>query len=106
MMTTRQAWFCPSCQKYHAPHVETCPGGTGGIDPWGVRLMPTFVPTHLRPTPGLPPVYTLGPQVCGCASPVCRERGCQAARAVGPNIALTSAATWHPGAPTAAAGLQ
>jgi rubrerythrin len=20
------AWFCPACQKHHAPHVETCPG--------------------------------------------------------------------------------
>jgi len=23
------AWFCPSCQKYHAPHVKTCPGPGG-----------------------------------------------------------------------------
>ena len=21
-----EAWFCPGCNKYHAPHVETCPG--------------------------------------------------------------------------------
>ena len=28
---SREAWFCPSCQKHHAPHVETCPGGTGGF---------------------------------------------------------------------------
>lgn len=22
---TRQAWFCPACQKHHAPHCDTCP---------------------------------------------------------------------------------
>lgn len=22
----KQAWFCPSCQKHHAPHCDTCPG--------------------------------------------------------------------------------
>lgn len=40
------AWFCPSCQRHHAPHVETCPGGTGGIDtdPWGIRFLPHFTP--------------------------------------------------------------
>jgi hypothetical protein len=29
-----EAWFCPACQKHHAPHVETCPAGTlqGGVD--------------------------------------------------------------------------
>lgn len=20
-----EAWFCPACQAFHAPHVETCP---------------------------------------------------------------------------------
>lgn len=45
------AWFCPSCQKYHAPHVETCPGGTGGVK----TIMPnTVIPGVLpyRPVPG------------------------------------------------------
>lgn len=27
-----EAWFCPACQKHHAPHVETCPGG--GVAPY------------------------------------------------------------------------
>jgi hypothetical protein len=29
---TRNAWYCPGCQKHHAPHIDTCPGGnTEGI---------------------------------------------------------------------------
>lgn len=43
-----EAWFCPACQKYHAPHVETCPAGaqpgsapaSPGIAPWGVPYTP------------------------------------------------------------------
>lgn len=23
---TREPWLCPHCKKYHAPHVDTCPG--------------------------------------------------------------------------------
>lgn len=23
----RAAWFCPSCNAHHAPHVDTCPKG-------------------------------------------------------------------------------
>ena len=53
----RTAWFCPACQKYHAPHVETCPG------PVGVRPLPdiTIPPIHpvvtspWKPGPGDPP---------------------------------------------------
>lgn len=30
-MSERTAWFCPSCQKHHAPHVETCPGPVDAI---------------------------------------------------------------------------
>ena len=79
MMTTRQAWFCPSCQKYHAPHVETCPGGTGGVKPlYNPEPYPGW-----KDRVGTVPTYTLGPQICGCASPVCREKGCQAAKATG-----------------------
>lgn len=22
---TKQAWFCPACQRHHAPHCDTCP---------------------------------------------------------------------------------
>lgn len=45
-MTERKAWWCPSCMAHHAPHVETCPGTN---DPWGLRLLPQFTPTHLQP---------------------------------------------------------
>ncbi len=33
-MTSRQAWFCPACQRHHAPHCDTCPAGSlqGGTD--------------------------------------------------------------------------
>lgn len=24
----RQAWFCPACQRHHAPHVDPCPAPT------------------------------------------------------------------------------
>lgn len=24
-MTEPKAWHCPSCNAYHAPHVDTCP---------------------------------------------------------------------------------
>jgi len=42
---TRTAWFCPSCQKHHGPHVDTCPG-----------------PAIAAPVPVVPyvaPVYTV-----------------------------------------------
>jgi len=37
----RKAWFCPSCNKHHAPHVETCPGSS---DPWGIDQLPRLKP--------------------------------------------------------------
>lgn len=33
-----QAWFCPSCQKHHAPHVETCPGPANALPLPGVTI--------------------------------------------------------------------
>lgn len=48
---SREAWFCPSCQKHHAPHCDTCPGVMSAGDPWGLRGLPTFTPSHLRPEP-------------------------------------------------------
>lgn len=27
------AWFCPACQKHHAPHVDTCPGAKISLPP-------------------------------------------------------------------------
>lgn len=48
----RTAWFCPSCQRHHAPHVETCPAtniSTG-------LPMPVFQPKH--PTTRTPSTRT------------------------------------------------
>lgn len=63
-MTARAPWFCPSCQKHHGPHVDTCPGGGVGMqppigDPWGLRYVPRFVPFE----PSLPPAYPPTPWV-------------------------------------------
>jgi len=67
---TREAWFCPSCQKHHAPHCDTCPGGTGGIEalpttPWPV-VQPNRIPTRIQPwpapytpDPNLPPLIPM-----------------------------------------------
>ena len=38
------AWFCPGCRKYHAPHVETCPGPAEKLE----SLFP-FTPFHPKP---------------------------------------------------------
>lgn len=58
---TRSAWFCPSCRTHHAPHVDSCPGAVA--------------------RPLFPPGYQIGGMTCGCASPECREKGCQSLRA-------------------------
>lgn len=36
------AWFCPACQKYHAPHVDTCPGAKIPL-PLGYVVLPEVV---------------------------------------------------------------
>lgn len=65
---SREAWFCPSCQKHHAPHCDTCPGGTGGIEaqpltpvlPWPVITTPRIWPQPPPYTPDpLAPPYTV-----------------------------------------------
>lgn len=36
---SRAPWFCPSCQKHHGPHVDTCPQVTPANpldNPWRV----------------------------------------------------------------------
>lgn len=39
-MHIRTAWFCPSCQKHHAPHIDTCPAGSlhGGLGPFRIDI--------------------------------------------------------------------
>ncbi len=44
----RTAWFCPSCQKHHAPHVETCPGS---VDLIGTKVMPSTPWPAIQPWP-------------------------------------------------------
>jgi hypothetical protein len=56
-MTDRAPWFCPSCQKHHGPHVDTCPGGGGGIGAQPPILTIPFiqpVPPSYPPTPWVP----------------------------------------------------
>lgn len=38
-------WYCPNCQAYHAPHVDTCPQGAAPITvPAPLRIEPTDPP--------------------------------------------------------------
>jgi len=46
-MSERKAWFCPSCQKHHGPHVDTCPGVAGA--------QPASAPPNPGTTPYWPP---------------------------------------------------
>ncbi len=39
-MTERKAWFCPTCQRHHAPHVETCPGPVDAVS--NIRIPPSI----------------------------------------------------------------
>lgn len=52
----RTAWFCPACQKHHAPHVETCPGPVDARPLPGITVPPIHpaIPQHWEPVPGTP----------------------------------------------------
>lgn len=59
----RQPWFCPSCQKHHAPHVDTCPGVADAIGfpyPGPGGPLPTVQPLKWEPTPDLAPKIICG----------------------------------------------
>lgn len=47
----RKAWLCPSCNKHHGPHVDTCPGETGA--------QPGSLPAYPITMPYTPPVYVV-----------------------------------------------
>lgn len=53
-MTARAPWFCPSCQRHHGPHVDTCPGPKLS-DPYAppVPFVPSLPPAY-PPTPWVP----------------------------------------------------
>jgi hypothetical protein len=71
---TKQAWFCPACQHYHAPHVDTCPAGSvfGGN---GIEKPGHFDPAPYRyweaqPAPFDPCAGCKG----ACANAACPKR--------------------------------
>lgn len=43
---SKEAWFCPACQKHHAPHVDTCPAVGAGKAPT-VPFPPYFGPSNV-----------------------------------------------------------
>lgn len=67
------AWFCPSCQKYHAPHCDTCPGPEQAVRPLDTR--PVILP-RIQPYTPLPdsapwvPFYPTWTAVADCSMPV------------------------------------
>jgi hypothetical protein len=52
-MIDRKAWFCPSCQKHHAPHCDTCP------EVVQVRPLPGITVPFIPPS--LPPYWVPDP---------------------------------------------
>ena len=55
----RQAWFCPGCQKHHAPHVETCPVPVDAVS--DKRFGPASGLPDLSPLIPCAPLWTVGP---------------------------------------------
>lgn len=55
-------WFCPACQKHHAPHVETCPAPVEVRPIPGVNVWPTTVIPPASPaiSPALYPQIVSG----------------------------------------------
>lgn len=65
-MTERKAWHCPSCNRYHAPHVETCPGS---------KTHPAFQFRPFHPKPGELPAYDPCADCKGaCGNAACPKR--------------------------------
>lgn len=48
----REGWKCPNCGRAHWPHIDTCPGGTGGVE-----FIPPPAPYPYTPTINTPPFY-------------------------------------------------
>lgn len=69
----RKAWFCPSCQKHHGPHVDTCPGVSGAQPapaPGNPVVIPQPMPYRREPQPWETPWMPYWPQVtCGIYQP-------------------------------------
>lgn len=56
MTAGREAWFCPACKAYHAPHVETCPKPVDAVsDKWMPHLpIPPWAPRPVEATNSCP----------------------------------------------------
>lgn len=59
-MTERQAWFCPACQRHHAPHCDTCPeqriaAPQGPVLPYTPYVPPVYTIPTREPSPFNPP---------------------------------------------------
>lgn len=56
----RKAWFCPQCNKHHAPHCDTCP------EPVQVRPLPGITIPYKPPsTPAYDPIpWVTYPATC------------------------------------------
>lgn len=52
-MIVRQAWFCPACQRHHAPHCDTCPA-PAQARPFPGMVWPVTIPAIDTPTTGTP----------------------------------------------------
>jgi len=68
-MTARAPWFCPSCQKHHGPHVDTCPGGGVGMQPYMppapyVPSLPAYPTTPWVPYEPMTPWVPYEPAMC------------------------------------------
>ena len=56
-MTERAAWFCPACQRHHAPHCDSCPTQTVEVRPvptvnvWPTKIIPDAPATTGDPMP-------------------------------------------------------
>lgn len=56
-MTERSAWFCPACQKYHAPHCDSCPAQVVEVRPIpGVNVWPSKIIPETPAGTGNPPL--------------------------------------------------
>lgn len=56
------AWFCPSCQKHHAPHVDTCPSALPPVSFDPFRFTP-FPPKPSDPRLTAAQAFGIGTQV-------------------------------------------
>lgn len=70
-------WFCPGCNKYHAPHVVTCPGGANTV-PGVAPSLPPPVP-HFPYSPHDPRFpyqpYTMFPYTLSNGGTQCQKCG-------------------------------